>query len=164
MIHKFLLKTTPFYFLVTISLIGILLSFSMAFIESYFVNDITVESSMNLQDLTVGAIVDAVLISPFIETFIFQYMLIFGISSILEKRFSFKSYPLAILISALLFGAIHCDSFSYVISAFIMGIYFGYIAVVSEVLRKQKISVLVSVFFVHALVNLISILIVFYYQ
>ncbi len=160
--HKFLLKTKPLYFFITTSVIGYIIShlitrFFYYLTERFIADDNTYT---NLDSLTIGKTIVLTTISPFIETILFQYVPIFVIWVAIERRFSFKNHYLAIFFSAFLFGLAHyVYSFYYFIASFIIGVYFGYIAIVSQVLREQKINMIFSVFIVHSFINLMAIIV-----
>lgn len=88
-----------------------------------------------------------VIAGPLIETLIFQYVVIETGLKIIDKQKNF----ILILVSALVFGISHFYSFLYVSLAFILGIYFGCIYVLSK--EKEGINAFILVTIVHANIN-----------
>lgn len=97
-----------------------------------------------------------VLISPFLETWFFQWVLL--ILPLKSLGATPKNILIAVLLSSLLFGFAHSYNHYYVIAMIITGGYFGYIAILSVFLREEKINIFYSVFIAHALSNFIGIL------
>tara|TARA_B110000285_G_C15008589_1_gene555212 strand:+ start:372 stop:866 length:495 start_codon:yes stop_codon:yes gene_type:complete len=156
-INLFLIKTNRPFFLILIVVFGILLNVSISLLVYYFLetsfgeeNETALFSSKILEYILV------VFIAPLTETAIFQYLLIVFIL----KNFSYKNKQIQItflmIISSLLFALIHLYSFYYFIMAFIMGVYFGYITLLSEFFREKKINVFISVFLTHSMINLVA--------
>lgn len=158
-INLFLIQTNRPLFLLLIVVFGILLNISLSLLGYYFFetnfgqeNETSIFSSKILEYILV------VFIAPLIETSIFQYLLIVFIL----KHFSYRTKQIQIIflliISSLLFAFTHLYSFYYFIVAFIMGIYFGYIALLSEFFRQKKINVFISVSLTHSMINLVAII------
>lgn len=164
--HKILTKVSPVYFIVITSFIGIFFNVVISLIANYYIGSIVShDNELNTKEnLSIGGLFFSITITPLIETFLFQYLPIFVICKRIIERNNVKSYVLAIVFSAFLFGVAHMFfSLAYGILAIIMGLYFGYIAVVSQILRKEKINIFISVYTVHALINA-SVLILVYFS
>lgn len=104
-----------------------------------------------------------VVIAPFFETAFFQYFFIVLIPTLLFKlnlisKITKKHYTVFILLSAFLFALTHIFSLLYFLFAFLMGVYFGYITVISEFSRKKKVNVFISVGITHSAINLLAII------
>ncbi|WP_411683022.1 type II CAAX prenyl endopeptidase Rce1 family protein [Clostridium thailandense] len=91
------------------------------------------------------------MLSPILETAIFQYAIIEFLSSISILR---EKNILIIIISAILFGLSHSYSYVYVFYGFIMGLLLSY----SYLTYKNKsFSAFWVVFLIHCIKNIISI-------
>jgi hypothetical protein len=99
-----------------------------------------------------------VFLAPLIETAIFQYLFIVMLLKRFIKKVTLNYMLLLIMISSLLFAMIHIYSFFYFLIAFIMGLYLGYITLLSEFFREKKINVFISVFLTHSMINLVAML------
>src|SRR5690606_6230597 len=95
----------------------------------------------------------SVIAGPLIETIIFQYVVIETSLKIIDKQMNF----ILILVSELVFGIYHFYSFLYVSLAFILGIFFGCIYVLSK--EKEGINEFILVTIVHANINFCAFLI-----
>ncbi len=119
---------------------------SFAILESF---QLTISGSLidnQVPGFTVGVFIVVVLVSPFLETFVAQFLLVRLVVRI------FKSTKLAIVISALLFSLAHYPAVGFFIPAFLIGVVlaWGYIV---KLERKQKAFILINV--VHSLHNLL---------
>ncbi|MBV7275641.1 CPBP family intramembrane metalloprotease [Clostridium sp. PL3] len=107
--------------------------------------------SINTPTLTAKIILGSIL-SPILETAIFQYAIIEFLSSISILR---EKNILIIIISAILFGISHSYSYIYVFYGFIMGLLLAY----SYLTYKNKsFSAFWVVFLIHCIKNIISII------
>lgn len=90
----------------------------------------------------------AVIFAPFLETLIFQYVII---SYIISKKS--KAFLLSCFVSAILFGLSHYYSAAYILKTFLSGLIFGtlYLVVV-----KKKANAIIVVTIAHALFNFIG--------
>lgn len=156
-LHEFLLHTNKIKFLITTPLFGVLLNFLMAgvFLILFETTEGENNTSYLQENLSLGSLFFGVVIGPFIETLIFQYFFIIFLGKSFSEKLNDKILMLLIVVSALFFGAIHLSfGILYAISAFIMGIYLGYITILSVFLREYKINIFLSVYAVHAIINL----------
>ena len=93
-------------------------------------------------------------IGPFIETFIFQFLLINMVKAIIgNTRYTFF---LSVMIPALLFGFSHYYNRSYIIAASIIGIILSSTYYISQFIRKENGFLIV--FLLHGLNNLLAFL------
>lgn len=159
-IHDFLIRTNKLLFLFFISFFGVFLNIVLSLIAYEILgenlgdqNDVLYSLPRNMEFILV------VIIAPFFETAIFQYLFIILILDLLIKEPTSFQLFLLVLISSILFALIHVFSLLYFIHALIMGFYFGYIALLSEYFREKKINIFISVFLVHSMINLVAFLI-----
>lgn len=140
------------FYIVTITL-GIFLSFILNFVFVYFFNETFVDknsTSYTIQKISFLSLFTGILLNPFLETWFFQYFIIV----ILGKKQPINTVLYLLFLSSFIFAGLHAVmSLAYGIAAFFMGLYFGYIAILSSFLRPQKIPTLISVFAVHATIN-----------
>lgn len=124
-------------------------------------------NSLNVENDSINQIPEqlkfiyAVILGPLIETAIFQYFAIILILKLtlqtnLINKVQRKHIIILIGLSSFLFALTHNYNFWYTFFAFIMGVYFGWVAVLSEILRLKKINVFLSVGLLHILINLIA--------
>ncbi len=159
-----LVKSNRLLFLFIIIILGVILNFLLSFIYYDLLginlgqeNDSLLSIPKNMQFIL------AIFIAPLIETAFFQYFPIVLTLRILLNlniisSYSKKYFYVAVIISSLLFALIHTFSIVYFFVTFIMGLYFGYITIISEFVREKRINVFISVGLVHALLNLMAII------
>lgn len=152
-IHSIFINISDFRFITLTSFLGILLSFILNIFFIGFFNETFSDKNLDnylIESITFWSLISGIFISPFIETFLFQYLFIV----VLGKRLDGKHLFYLIVLSSLIFASLHIFmSFYYGVSAFLMGLYFGYIAVLSDFYRTKKISTLLTVYIVHASIN-----------
>jgi membrane protease YdiL (CAAX protease family) len=93
----------------------------------------------------------AVLVGPFIETLLFQDMLI---KFILKKRANARL--LSCLVSAILFALLHYYSWQYILKTFFSGLFFGSLYLIITHKRQNPLLV---VFIAHAIYNGIGLIV-----
>lgn len=94
----------------------------------------------------------AIVVVPLIETEFFQTLPIELLKHIAKKfKIRYSTWPI-IIISATVFGAIHFFNIAYVIATFLVGIL---LAFAYHVARKRKQNALVTVWFIHGLMNMV---------
>ncbi len=159
--HDFFLirLNRPLFILITV-VFGVCLNIILSFFGYYFLGinfeeevEINFLFSKNLEYILI------VFIAPFFETFFFQYLLIVVFLRCFFVKIKRNHITFSLVVSSLLFGSIHIYNFYYFIIATIMGFYFGYITLLSEFFREKRISVFISVFLCHSIINLISLII-----
>ncbi|MCK9235458.1 MAG: type II CAAX endopeptidase family protein [Acholeplasmataceae bacterium] len=133
------------------NLISMLLSSALNFPPSEAANQLAIIRALNSNGV-IFMILAAVIIGPIVEELVFRKS-IFGL---------IKNDTVAVIVSALLFGAIHLTQESSVVEAlvngisyFVMGAIFGYI----YVKNKRNIYAPIAV---HMVVNLISVIAIFF--
>lgn len=149
--HSNINKMPKWKFIVIMGLVGFLLNILISNI-SYYILDIDVAADYyEAQDILLFTVLSAVVISPFIETLIFQALVLNSLKTH-RIRLVFK-----ILVSAFSFGILHLIyNVMYGISAFIIGIILAYSFVVFE--RKNQNPIIV-VTLIHSLINLLTLII-----
>ncbi len=144
------LKTLKTIQLLVFSLL-VIFSFNIC-VEIIFRPNLNIDSA-DLKEPTL-LFIESVVIAPFIETVIFQFLPI-ELSNYLQQVILKKAYPIVgILISATLFGFAHNYNLSYQINAFFMGLFFGYLYHI----RKDQ-EIFGSFFFIwllHSINNLLA--------
>lgn len=152
-INSFLINTSKKKFLVTTIILGLFLSILLNFVFIYFFNETFEDkndASYTIEKISLGSLFTGILLNPFLETLFFQYFLIV----VLGKKETKNGLIFLLFLSAFIFAGLHTImSLAYGIAAFFMGLYLGYIAILSSFLRPQKIPTLLSVFIVHASIN-----------
>ena len=156
-INLFLIKTNRPLFLICIVVFGIFLNVSLSLFAYYFLEtDFWKENETSFFLSKAMEYILVVFIAPLIETAIFQYLLIV----LILKHFSYRNKQIQIIllliISSLFFALMHLYSIYYFIIAFIMGLYFGYITLLSEFFRERKINIFISVFLTHSMINFVA--------
>lgn len=107
-------------------------------------------TSYTVQQVSFVSLFTGILLNPFLETWFFQYFFIV----LLGKKQPINTVLYLLFLSSFIFASLHIVmSLAYGIAAFFMGLYFGYIAILSSFLRAQKIPTLISAFAVHATIN-----------
>lgn len=149
--HLSLMRIPKWKFIIIMGLFGFLLNLLLSNI-SYYILDIDLAAEYHeTQEILLFTFLSAVIISPFIETLIFQAMVLNSL-----KTHSI-SLGFKILISALFFGIFHLIyNVIYGICAFIIGIILAYSFVVYE--RKNQNPIIV-VTLIHSLINLLTLII-----
>lgn len=94
------------------------------------------------------AFILAVLLSPLVETYLFQYMLI----GYIVKKFPNSSLA-ACLLSASIFGILHYYSFAYVLKTFISGFLYGILFLIAS---KKIEFPFIPVAIAHSIFNFIG--------
>lgn len=95
-------------------------------------------------------IINGSILTPILETFIFQYTIIEILSSI--KILKEKNIVI-VMVSAVLFGISHPYSYLYIFYAFIIGLLLAYSYLIY---KKKKFSAFWVVFWIHCIRNTIS--------
>lgn len=163
-LNSFLVRTNRFSFLLIISSFGVILNILLSFIYFDLLGiDLGKENDMLLSIPKHFQFILAVFIAPLIETAFFQYLpIVLTLKTLLELNIistcSKKHYFIVIVISSFLFALIHTFSIVYFLIAFIMGLYFGYITIISEFVRKKKVNVFISVGLVHTIINSMAVI------
>ena len=98
------------------------------------------------EKLTAGNHYFFVFVAPFLETIIFQYLLL----HIVLKNF--KPW-MAVLISGLLFACMHQYNLYYMLAAFLPGIFFAAIVYAKGYLGNNKLFAVLLVYVIHSLNN-----------
>lgn len=152
-LYRFLINTNFFVF----CLIFVLSSFAIDYFIMLFPGiDFYVspeERGIPFMDSSIIAhFLIAVVVGPLIETEFFQALPIELLRHI-AKRFKirYSTWPI-IIISAVLFGAIHYFNIAYIIATFLIGIL---LAFAYHVARKRKQNALATVWFIHGLMNVL---------
>ena len=146
--YLYILIQMPF-----LKFILLFLSITLCFgvITFFLPNDLTGETSNNGLDTILEQLIFGVLIVPFIETLLFQSLIITIICKIVKKT-RFNIIP-AIIISAIAFGLNHSYNLAYFIYTLIIGFF---LALAYFVARFRKESAILSVFLIHSTFNFIS--------
>ncbi len=98
----------------------------------------------------ITAFITVIIIAPIIETILFQYLPITIISFFLKENKYIK--PITIIISAISFSVVHIYNYTYFIMAFIGGLIFAYLFILS---KQRKENPVVNLLVIHTLLNLI---------
>jgi len=160
MIKKYFLTTTKKKFIFWSFFIPLFYTLLLSVFTSFILKEQINKYSSALEDLPIiiKLIVFSV-IAPFIETFIFQFIIIEFLLSFIKKN----KY-LVILLSGFLFGFAHyfnMYNLIYSIAAMVAGIIFATIYIIAKD-RKDIYFPFLLVFGVHAFINLTSEIINFY--
>lgn len=98
-----------------------------------------------------------IIVGPITETLLFQYFLIKGLYTIIEgttfnkNHYNTHSLIITIIVSSLIFGALHFFSFAYIILTSILGFFFGFAFYFSIIRGWRPVPI---IFFLHAMYNL----------
>jgi hypothetical protein len=158
-INVFLINTNRYLFLLIIICFGVVLNIGMSlFVYHFFEVNLGGENETSFFSSLTSEYIMVVFLAPLIETAIFQYLFIVMLLKRFIKKVTLNYMLLLIMISSLLFAMIHIYSFFYFLIAFIMGLYLGYITLLSEFFREKKINVFISVFLTHSMINLVAML------
>lgn len=142
-IEKFILNKNNFSFIIISFLFLLLLVIPFQFIKNIF--DLSLSNPVVADKSLTYKFIVGVIVVPIFETLIFQ------VAIIKMCLFFRKNQILAIVISAFTFSLNHMFSAFYMIYAFTIGLYFGYLYFLT--LRKKSHPIMV-LFSVHALFNL----------
>ncbi len=129
----------------------VIFSFNIC-VEIIFSPNLNIDSA-NLKDPTL-LFIEAVVIAPFIETVIFQFLPI-ELSNYLQRVMLKKIYPIiGVLISAILFGFVHNYNISYQINTFFMGLFLGYLYHIRK--DKEIFGSFSFIWLLHSINNLLA--------
>lgn len=156
--NLYLLNCNRFTFLGIAIALGVLLNIILSLTLNYLFGASLGDENESANFLTsTGTYILIIFLAPLIETGIFQYLLI-----VLPLKYilPFKKLNIYLLTlsSSFLFALIHTYSIHYFVIAFLMGIYLGGLTIISEFLRNKKVTIFVSVFLTHSIVNFIAVL------
>jgi|TARA_B110000114_G_C15069561_1_gene389016 hypothetical protein len=163
-LNSYLVKSNRLLFLLIITFLGVVLNFWLSFIYYDLLgtdlgqeNDSLLSIPKNMQFIL------TIFIAPLIETAFFQYFpIVLTLKTLLEVKiissYSKKHYYITIIISSFLFALIHTFSIVYFFIAFVMGLYLGYITIISEFVREKRVNVFISVGLIHTIFNLMAII------
>lgn len=163
-LNSYLVKSNRLLFLLIITFLGVVLNFWLSFIYYDLLginlgqeNDSILSIPKNMQFIL------TIFIAPLIETVFFQYFpIVLTLKTLLKVKiissYSKKHYYFAIIISSFLFALIHTFNIVYFFVAFFMGLYLGYITVISEFVREKRVNVFISVGLIHTILNLMAII------
>lgn len=161
-VNSYLVKSNRLSFLLSIAFLGIVLSVSLSFIYYDLLGIDLAQQNDSLRSIPkIMQFILSVFIAPLVETAFFQYLpIVLTLKILLElnmiSSYSKKHFYFTIIISSFLFALIHTFSLVYFFVAFIMGLYFGYITIISEFVRKKRINAFISVGLVHSILNLMA--------
>ena len=129
-----------------------------SYLMEFFCPSITAHSNNIIEVKSDGSLISVaifvVLIGPFFETFIAQLLPIEIINNVLKTKYK---KTISILISSILFGIAHYYNTCYILFAFFMGVVFALIYTKTED-RFDKVYAFFTVFIVHALNNLMTLM------
>lgn len=150
-LYRFLINTNFFVFCLLFFLAGHAIDFLMMLFPGVDFYVSPEERGITFMESSVAAyFLIAVVVIPFIETEFIQALPIELLKHI-AKRFKirYSTWPI-IIISAVLFGAIHPYNTAYIIATFLIGIL---LAFAYHVASKRKQNALVTVWLIHGLMN-----------
>ena len=158
---KWLTITNSFNFIVVLSLVSIIIKIPGTIIGDLIVNLIgfnlpPFSSNTQTAELNIFHYVTLILIAPFFETLIGQYIPIKLLSKFI------KSNKLIIILSALVFSFLHLPVLGFLLGAFLVGVVFswGYILKTKKKGSKPFLIIMLA----HGLHNLIAIFAVYLLQ
>lgn len=163
-LNSYLVKSNRLLFLLISTFLGVVINFFLSFIYYDLLGiDLGQENYSLLSIPKNMQFILAIVIAPLIETAFFQYFpIVLTLRTLLNlniiSSYSKKHFYVAVIISSFLFALIHIFSIVYFFVAFIMGLYFGYITIISEFIREKRINVFISVGLVHTFLNLMAII------
>lgn len=163
-INSYLVNSNRLSFLLGITFLGIVLSVFLSFIYYDLLGIDLAQQNDQLRSIPkIMQFILSIFIAPLVETAFFQYLpIVLTLKILLElnliSSYSKKHFYYTLIISSLLFALIHTFSLVYFFVAFILGLYFGYITIISEFVREKRINAFISVGLVHAVLNLIAFL------
>ncbi|TDE01962.1 CPBP family intramembrane glutamic endopeptidase [Flavobacterium hiemivividum] len=138
-------------YIITSAIITIFIFFLASLVINILFNNI--EDIEYLRDLNIYLIFFlTVIIVPFIETFVFQKVII----EFIINRFPQYNLYFSIIISALIFASFHCYSTAYFIGIMFIGLNFSFFYILS--MKRKDVSPFLHVTFLHMLMNFISFL------
>ena len=158
-LNTLLIDSNSIVFVLIISFFGVLLNYLISYISHDLLQNYSqlIENPIDKISQDIKFVL-VVVVGPFFETAIFQYLLIVFILKYLIKNPTNKHFIGLVIFSAFLFALTHNFSTYYILFSFIFGIYFGYLTIMSEFLRKKKVNVFISVGLTHSIINLITFL------
>ncbi|AKA70409.1 CPBP family intramembrane glutamic endopeptidase [Clostridium scatologenes] len=158
-IHNYLQKLSTIKFIITIVLLMYLLIIPFIPLSHLYQKNIgQIGGPFSINTSLAYEIIVGSILSPILETAIFQYAIIEFLSSI--NILKGKSI-LIIIISAVLFGIPHSYSYIYIFYGFIMGLLLAY----SYLTYKSKnFSAFWVVFWIHCIRNTISTIFIIFYH
>lgn len=156
-LHSFLLHTSLIKFITTTVVLGVVMAVILSnSILLFSSNQEILDNPISDKSIWVQ-IGKGIVLKPFLETFFYQVLfIIIPLKFMMEEKKS--NYIKVGLFSAFLFGVAHFYNFYYIFYAFGLGLYFSYITLMSVFLRKNKISVWLSVYLIHLIINSLSFL------
>lgn len=163
-LNSYLTKSNRLLFLLILIILGVILNFLLSLIYYDLLGIDLGNKNDSLHSIPKSIrFILTIFIAPLVETAFFQYFsIVLALKTLLNlnviSSFSKKLFYTSIIISSLLFASIHIYSITYFFVAFIMGLYFGYITILSEFIREKKINVFISVGLVHTSLNLMAII------
>lgn len=152
-LDKFFLNLKIHNFILIAILLGILnflfsllpnLIFKNAYVNNFNSPTSIISNSIFLQIYTIS-------IGPFLETFIFQFLIIKICKNL------FKNYIVGFILSVLIFSFFHNYSLKYIFSVLPDAIFFAYIFILYD---KYKKNPLIRLTFIHSIFNLIPLLVI----
>lgn len=146
-IEKFLIKTHIFYFIGIYVFFMFILSIPFAFMAEYtytYFGEFFPDTNKSYSFTKYFIIL--VLIVPFIETYFFHGLIIY-----LLKRYITSDRLWIIVVSSMIFAISHWYSISYIIAVIPKSFLLSH----ARILLFERKSSLITIFYIHALVNLI---------
>lgn len=161
-INSFFISSNRILFVSSVIFFGVIINILLSFIYyDILALDLGASSELLVDIPTDFQFMIIVFVAPITETAIFQYLLIvLALKTFMDihwiSHYTIKHYFKVVLISSILFSLIHSYSIVYCLLSFIMSLYFGYITIISEFIRKKKVSVFISVGLLHVILNLMT--------
>lgn len=135
---------------------GIVLTHSIHWIiDNYFsVNDFSKEMFSTYNNYPEELLIFlALFIAPFLETFVFQF-LILKVPILWGMKFNNRNLFILFILSLVLFSCNHIYNLPYILYSFIAGIYLNYIYIYADYFRSPSTSGFLLVSIIHFFINL----------
>lgn len=152
-VKSFLINTNIVFFIMFF--IALVLSINLFITSLPFTESITnLPEIIELQENPISFFIIALLISPLLETMVFQFAITMGVFYLVEYLKK-PSFTIPVIVSALAFGLSHYYNLTYVIIGFFVGIA---LASAYVLLLKRKENAFIIVTLIHSLLNFIPLM------
>lgn len=153
-IISYLSKLNRNYILICMTLFEIVITFFLSLLFSMLIGDEVFEIDFLINQSLADIFFLAVVFGPFIETFIFQFLIIETVMICFKKLGVPCSNITSIAISGIVFGISHSYSTYYILAASISGVLFAFFYLVAR--NHKFMNAFLTVWIIHTTTNFVG--------
>ena len=111
------------------------------------------DKSLEKQSPLYFDIIMACVFAPIVETLAFQFIPLEVCQYVFREKFKKRFYGLSIILSALIFGCVHCYNWTYMLYAFVTGLFLATVYIIKR--QNGMKSAILTLWIIHCAWNVI---------